>query len=134
MKKAQSSMEYMIIFGFSLTVVGLLWVLSSSNIEDTRWELQLAYAKNALGKIVQTADIAYIQGEPTQIYINADFPDNIRAVYLSGNEIAMELKWKGFFRNVSSYSVANLTGYISPAPGRHKLLVKAGPAVNITES
>lgn len=134
MKKAQASMEYILIFGFSLTLVGILWIVSSSSIEDTRWELQLASAKNSLGKIVQTADIAYVQGSPTQIYINVDFPDNIRAVYINGNELTMELKWKGYFRNVSAYSAANLTGYISTAPGRHKLLVNAGPAINITES
>ncbi len=132
--KAQVSMEYIIIFGFSLIAVGILWALSSSNIEDTRWELQFAYAKNALDKIVQTADIAYVQGDPTQIYINVDFPDNVHSVYIQGSQVTMELRWKGFLRNVSASSVANLTGYISPAQGRHTLRVKAGQTINVTES
>jgi len=132
--KAQVAMEYILIFGFSLIAIGILWALSSSNIEDTKWELQVAYAKNALDKMVKTADIAYVQGSPTQIYISVDFPENVKRVYIQGNQISLELEWKGFLRNISASSVANLTGYISPAPRRHVLLVKAGNIINITES
>lgn len=134
MAKGQESMEYMMLFGFSLLIVVVLWSVSSSNMKDTQWELQLAYAKNAIESIVQTADREYIEGPPAQVYISVDFPENVNAVYIQDNAVAIELKWKGILRNVTAYSIANLTGYIGSAPGKHRILVSAGPVVNISEA
>jgi uncharacterized protein (UPF0333 family) len=132
-QKAQASMEYMVLFGFSLLIVSIFWLNTSSNLEDAEWELQLAYAKNAVEKIIMASDIAYVQGPPAQAYVNADFPENINAVYIDNNTISIELKWKGFLRNVTGYGIANMTGSINPGPGRHKILVTAGANVSISE-
>jgi hypothetical protein len=132
--KAQSSIEYILLFGISLVIVGVLWTVSGNNLESSQWDLQLAYAKNSMDKIAKTADIAYVQGQPAQMYVNVDFPDNVNAVYIQNNEIIMELRWEDMLRNFSAYSAANMTGSISPAPGRHRLLVKAGQFVDISEA
>jgi|GEM_PF-6230854 len=132
--QAQASIEYMVLIGFSLIVVSILWVTSGSNIENTQWDLQLSYAENSLDRIAQTVDSVYVQGQPAQTYINVDFPDNTNAVYLGGNSITLELRWKGILRNVTFYTAANMTGNINSAPGRHRLLVTAGSPVSITEA
>ncbi len=132
--KAQVSMEYMMLLGISLIVAGFLWVNSGSNISDTQWDLQLAYANNAIEKIVQTADVIYVQGPPARTYVNADFPDNIKQVYIGNNTLTFELMWKGTPRNVTGYSISNLTGYINPAQGQHRIMVSAGSAVNLSEA
>ena len=134
-KYGQVAMEYMFIFGFSLVVLGILWSQSSSNISDTNWELQSAYAKSAMNKIVQTAELAYIQGPPAQFYIQPTFPDNVQNVNISSNAITMELRWKqGILRNISVDTSANITGNLSTAPGTHKVLVQSfNGYVNITD-
>jgi uncharacterized protein (UPF0333 family) len=132
--KAQVSMEYMMLLGISLIVVGILWVTSGNNITDTQWDLQMAYAKNAIEKIVQTADVIYVQGPPAKTYVSADFPDNIRAIYIENNTLTMELWWKGVPRNITGFSISNLTGNINAARGRHRIMVSAGFAVNLTEA
>lgn len=132
--KAQTSLEYILIVGFSLLVVGVLWTTSVSDMDNTQWELNLASAKNSVNRIANTADIAYVHGSPTQIYLSVDFPSNIENVYIQGNSVTLELRWKGFLRNISAYSDTNLTGQISPVSGRHKLLVAAGDVINISEA
>jgi uncharacterized protein (UPF0333 family) len=130
----QVSMEYMMLLGISLIVVGILWVSSGNSITDTQWDLELSYTKNAIEKIVQTADIMYVQGPPAKAYVNTDLPEGVRQVYISGNSISMELDWKGYPRNITGYSIANLTGSISPARGTHRILVSAGSIVDISEA
>ncbi len=134
--KAQAGMEYMLIFGFSLIIVAVLWTYSSYNVENTRWDLQLAYAQSALDKIVEVADVAHAQGPPSQFYIYPNFPDNVMNVHINGNSITMELLWKGdILRNITAASLANITGSISTAQGSHRLLVKSlGASVQISEA
>ena len=130
--KAQAGMEYMLLFGLSLMVVGVLWYVSNNNIENTQWDLQLSYAKNALSKITGTADVVYIEGEPTQSYINVYLPENVNAIYIANNSVTIEMRWREFLRNVTDYSVANLTGSITPVIGRNVVLIKAGTKVNVS--
>lgn len=128
-KYGQAAMEYMFIFGFSLVILGILWSYSSSNVSDTRWELQAAYAKSAMSKITQTAELAYIQGPPAQFYIQPVFPDNVQKVYISSNLLTLELRWKeSILRNISVDTSASLNitnSSISTAPGTHKVRVQA---------
>jgi len=133
-KKAQASMEYMMLFSFSLIIVGILWLLAGSNVEDSQWSLQLAYAKNSLTKISDTANAVYIQGSPAQMQISVDFPDDVNAVYIQNNSITLELTWKGILRNVTSYSIANMTGSINTGPGRHSISVQSGNPIQLSES
>jgi hypothetical protein len=133
--KAQSGMEYAMIFGFSLIILTVLWSYSSSNIEDTRWDLQVAYARSALNKIAEISDIVYVQGEPSGFYIYPNFPDNVGHAYVGTNSLTLELRWKnGVLRNITVDTAANLTGTISNAGGTHKLYIGAnGSLVQISE-
>ena len=133
--KAQSGLEYTIIFGFSLFIVSILWAYSGSNIENTKWDLQIAYAKSSLDKIVQAADVAYVQGPPAQLYIYPNFPDNVNRIYVNGHTVSLELLWKNtLLRNITASSLANITANVSTVQGTHKLLVKAfGNSVQISE-
>ncbi len=130
--KAQAAVEYMLLFSMSLLIVGVLWYVSNNNIESAQWELQLANVKNSLEKIVHNADVVYLQGVPSQVYIEVYLPDNVKSVYISGNSVTVEMYWRGILRNVTDYSIANLTGNIPPAAGGQRILITAGQVVNIT--
>ena len=64
--RAQVAMEYMVMFGICLILVTVLWFYVDYNTGVTEWELQAAYAKHAVSKLVATADTVYIQGYPAQ--------------------------------------------------------------------
>ncbi len=124
--KAQIGMEYMIMFSLSLVIAGLIWIYASSDINSARWDLQTAYAEDAVKRITDVADIVYVQGEPAQFYINPTFPDNIKNTYILGNTVVLELLWKeDTLVNISEMASVNLTGYLDPEPGIHRILVKA---------
>jgi uncharacterized protein (UPF0333 family) len=131
MSKAQASMEYILLFSFSLLIVGVLWYVSNNNIEEVQWELQLANAKNSLEKIVHNADVVYLQGPPSRVYIEIYLPENVKNVYIAGNSVTMEMYWREYLRNVSDTSIANLTGSIPTAYGKQRILISAGPVVSI---
>ena len=124
-RKAQVAIEYIIIFGIGLLMVGLLWVFVSEESQRTSYEVQLAYTKNALNKIVDTADIIAIQGPPAQTYINPYFPENIQNIYIQGNEVIFEIAYGDIVNNLSSTSIINLTGSLSSTPGSKRILIKA---------
>ena len=132
MSKAQASMEYILLFSMSLLIVGVLWYVSNNNIESAQWELQLANAKNSLEKIVHNADVVYLQGPPSQVYVEIYLPENVHMVYVEGNSVTVEMYWRGYLRNVTDYSIANLTGSIPAVNGGQRLLVSSGATVSIT--
>jgi len=124
-RKAQVAIEYIIIFGIGLLIVGLLWVFVSEESQRTSYEVQLAYTKNALNKIVDTSDIIAIQGPPAQTYINPYFPENIENIYIQGNEVIFEITYRDIVNNISAESIVNLTGSLPATPGSKRILVKA---------
>jgi uncharacterized protein (UPF0333 family) len=132
--KAQAAMEYMMLFSISLLIIGVLWYVSNENITDTQWALQFTNVKNALEKIVHNADVVYLQGPPAKIYIDVYFPETVEKVYIVDSAVLVEMKWRGILRNITDYSVANLTGQITPVAGRRRLLIRAGNPVSITDA
>jgi len=123
--KAQVAIEYIIMFGMGMIIVGLLWVFITDESQRTRYEVQLSYAKNALNKITNTADLVAIQGPPAQTHISPLFPDNIQRVYISGNTVTFEVRFKDFVNNLSATSIANLSGSLQSTPGSKRILIKA---------
>ncbi|MCX6815978.1 MAG: hypothetical protein NT120_03955 [Candidatus Aenigmarchaeota archaeon] len=123
--RGQVALEYMLIFAFSLAALGILWYYSSANIDDARWDIQLAYAKSAMSKIAEVSELSYLQGPPAQFYVYPNFPDNVKNVYITANSITFEMKWKAILRNVSLETVANIAGSLGNYQGVHKILVKA---------
>ena len=122
----QIGMEYILMFGISLLIAGLIWVYASADIENTRWDLQMSYAKDAVSRITEVADIVHIQGYPAQFYINPTFPDNIKNAYVSGNTVTLELLWKNeILRNISATASVTIVGSLRATPGTHRILIKA---------
>ena len=123
--KAQVAIEYIVIFGIGLLIVGLLWGFVSEESQRTSYEGQLAYTKNALNKITDTANIIAIQGPPAQTYINPYFPENVQNIYIQGNEVIFEITYRDIVNNLSDESIVNLTGSLSATQGSKRILIKA---------
>jgi len=124
--KAQIGMEYILIFGISLLIAGLIWVYASSDLNETKWELQMSYAKDAVNRITEMADMIYIQGPPAQSYFEVVFPDSIRNTYISENIVTLELLWKeGILRNISDAASVNISGTLKATQGTHRIMIIA---------
>lgn len=123
--KGQSSIEYMILFGLALLIIGTLWVYTTRNVSYTRLELEISQAKNALDKISNAVKIVSIQGPPAQTYVYPTFPKNIQNITLNQTKIELILKQKGTLRRMSRHFVTNISGNVRAIPGNRKILVKA---------
>jgi hypothetical protein len=124
--RGQVAIEYILIFAFSLAALGAAWYTSGTNIQDTQWEIQVAYAKSALTRITEGAEVNYLQGPPSQSYVYPNFPDNVKNVYVSSTAVTLELTWKnGLWRNISIETAAVLNGSLGNYAGTHKILLRA---------
>ncbi len=133
-KKGQVALEYLLIFSFSLLMVGIIWVYATVNVSGTKIDMQVNYAKQAVNEIAEVADMIYVQGPPAQIYIYPSFPDGAVNVMISENKIILQIRFDDIIANITAESAANLTGNLSTAPGRHTVLIKSmGNYVEISD-
>lgn len=123
--KAQAGVEYLFMVGFGILILTAFWIYANNNTGSTEWGIEIAQAKNSMDKIVQAADMIYIQGEPAQIYVYPTFPTCIRNVSMVNRTIRMVLIHGSM--NVTIYGDAsvNITGIINPLPGNRKILIRA---------
>ncbi len=132
--RAQSALEYLILLGISLAVLVPLWLYVSSQVGTTRQDLQVTYARLAVDKIADAADLVYVQGPPSQISVVVTLPDNIISTRVDSKEILLQLSTPGGASDVYAVTLGNVSGAIPTRPGPIRLLVKSeGTYVNITE-
>jgi len=133
--KAQSAVEYVVIVGIALIILIPLWLNVNTQMGIVRTELQSTYAQQAVAKIRGAADAVYVQGQPAQFTILVNFPDNVRNVTVSGNEISMRLTTSAGDTDAVAITLGPVTGNLSTSVGTHRVLVKAqGGMVNITDA
>jgi hypothetical protein len=133
--RAQVAMEYMVMFGICLILVTVLWFYVDYNTGVTEWDLQAAYAKHAVNKLVTTSDTVYIQGYPAQSSVYVTFPNNVESVLISGKTVQLNLRTGNLTASISQNSLGTIVGNISARQGGHEIIVKAEVGyVNITET
>ena len=133
--RGQVALEYMVMFGVCLIIVTVLMFYVQSNTSATDWELKAAYARHAINKIAETANMVYIQGYPSRSTIYVVFPDNVENVSIENRNVIMVIKTGNLTASISEKVLGNVTGYISSQKGGHELVVKSeGDYVNITEA
>jgi uncharacterized protein (UPF0333 family) len=132
--KGQIAVEYMIMFGMQFLIVALLWVYITEESQRSDFAVQTAYAKNAINKITDTANLVSVQGPPAQTQVTLVFPDNINRIIMSGPTLIFEIKFKDIMSNLSATSFANITGNLTSRQGTHRITIKSvSNYVEITE-
>ncbi len=116
-KKAQISMEYMILIGFITFVVITLFVLAfsySNGLEDKIKDRQLEDLSN---KVKSSAESVYFSGEPSKSTINAYLPNGITNIVIDDNELIFYFDLSSG-HNIRSYkSDVPIQGSISSVSG-----------------
>ena len=78
MKKAQFSVEYLLIVGFALVIIIPVVYYSYSSFSDSQQEIAEA-AVNKIGyDIVNTAKNVYFLGQDSRVTVDMTFPDGIQ--------------------------------------------------------
>ncbi len=124
--RGQITTEYVIIVGFMLIILLVLWAQTTFTISSTTADLRVSYAKHAVTKISEAADAVYVQGPPAKFSIYITMPDNVASANVTGREISISVYTYGGVTDVYSETLGNVTGCLKyDIPGTHRISVEA---------
>ncbi|MGV8141518.1 MAG: hypothetical protein ACP5NW_03695 [Candidatus Woesearchaeota archaeon] len=133
-RKAQISMEYLIIFAiaFAMTLpLVLIYIKQTGNIQADITQVQIYKTASKIGDY---AEQVYYMGEPSQRTLTINFPSGVNSVTLNGTLIIFSVTTTDMTYDVIKETAANLTGEIRNFEGQHVLTFRAGlNYVNITD-
>ncbi len=109
-KKAQVSMEYMIIIGFSLMVMIPIIILATNYSTDYSYKFKSYQAQKAADIFTKISDELFFEGYPSKRTIKIYIPDNIKDSYIINKTIVFELRQKNDIIKVySTAEYANMS-------------------------
>lgn len=128
-KKAQSSMEFLILMGFlTFTIIGILAIgyFYSGTINDNIRSDQI---NNFANKIISTSETVFYAGEPSKATISVHLPENVEDIEIIDNNIVITYRLTSG-ENKASFSsnvpiAENLSAEISSNSGLKNLVVIA---------
>jgi len=79
-KFAQSSLEFLIIFGMGLTLIIVMAGIFSGYFNSEKSNLDSKFIEKIGGEIIEKVEKIYYLGEGNRVTIEAKFPDNIKNI------------------------------------------------------
>jgi len=126
MKRGQVSVEFITIFGFIFLMTIPLVLVFFSQLGSVRDSLGQNQLRNIAIKLADKSESIYYLGEPSKTSIKAFFPEGIRYVILTGNEIMFGImNSNGIIEEIYSVSQVNVTGNLSTSSGLHYITIEA---------
>jgi hypothetical protein len=128
-------MEYMMLMGFTLLLIGPLLVLYSQHNAQIQESFTIAQATRAGEKLSAAAERVYFAGSPSKERVLVTIPDNIESFMIANRSIEFVLS-NPPDRQVNIYAQAQLIATtINPSQGKQYFDVQATTSgVSITES
>ncbi|MFH1750725.1 MAG: hypothetical protein ABH863_03545 [Candidatus Micrarchaeota archaeon] len=126
-KKAQSSIELMIILAVGLIVLGFVLSTSQQRIGSSQQVLAFATATSSVNALANAADEAYFGGVGSRREVQFILPEGVLSATLSTNSIHVRLASQNGISDV----VANTKGVICP---NSLIPTKIGTSIVVVES
>lgn len=80
LKKGQSSLEFLMIFGIGFGIILILSGLFFSYFSEEKSSLDIKHIENIGEKIISTSEKIYFMGKDNKLTIDARFPENIQNI------------------------------------------------------
>ncbi|MEK6808224.1 MAG: hypothetical protein AABY14_00890 [Nanoarchaeota archaeon] len=125
MIKAQVSTEYLIIVGFVMGITIPLLIVYFTFTEGITNELNYGQLDKVVKSMVDSADIVYFLGVPSQTTIKVYIPINVKEIILKDKSIIYRIKTRAGTSDIVYVSSANLTGALPINSGTYLITVKA---------
>ncbi|MCW1296417.1 MAG: hypothetical protein OH319_01915 [Candidatus Parvarchaeota archaeon] len=131
--KSQVAIEYMILISLILLLLVPIWIylmLSRIQLQD---DLSISYAKDAVNRIKDAADLVYIQGSPARVKVNIYIPENVHSINFTDRTIIIKLRTSAGLVDIHAETLANITGQLPVQSGYYEVIVKSEVGyVNVT--
>ncbi|MCX8195289.1 MAG: VWA domain-containing protein [Candidatus Micrarchaeota archaeon] len=124
MKKAQASMEQLIIIAIALAVIGVAFYVAFNYASDST---KISQAEEAVQKLAAAADRVYALGQGSKEYVTVYLPQDIRTTDVSGKRVLITVGTSAGSTDVFANSKAELTGAIPTSSGKHRIVVEHLP-------
>jgi uncharacterized protein (UPF0333 family) len=106
--RAQTSFEYLIIIAIVIGFLLPVWAYVSSMQQMNTDQLALAYAKNAVEKITDTASLVYSQGYPAKVVTRVYIPKGIEESIVSDNLLKLRVRTLSGVSDIWATSVGRM--------------------------
>jgi uncharacterized protein (UPF0333 family) len=124
-RKAQISMEYLIILSFVtfvvITVLGIALIFNQS-MND---RVKITQVNNFANKIVSSAESVYYKGEPSKITIIAYIPEGVSNINISNNDLYITTKTASGTDKSLFTSDVPIEGTIQASSGVKRIVIRA---------
>jgi uncharacterized protein (UPF0333 family) len=137
-KKAQASLEYMVMLAISLTVFSAVIYATSQLITSSSMQIGLDAALRAVDKVRNAADFIYVHGHPSRTEINVYIPPNIEnfSILSSNNSIRATVSVGDSYTDIYEVTKGKIYGDLTSATkeGYYVLRVESTSedAINVT--
>ena len=125
LKKAQISMEYMMIIGFATLMAIPLIIIYYNYSSDATESVGQGQALQIARLIADSSESVYFLGSPSQTTLKLNFPDNIYSTNLSNKEVLFRMKTKKGTQDIVQISSVNMSGTLPITAGLHIVTVQA---------
>lgn len=125
LRKAQTAMEYLLIFGLVLGMVTPIWIYVASLERHAGNELFLSYAQIAADRLADTADLVYSQRPPAKLRVKIYVPNSVDDVNITGRMVIFTVQTDSGPTDVYSVSRSDLQGSLPSREGNYWVDVEA---------
>ena len=136
-KKSQISLEYVIVLGFLITIIGVTAVVGYVYLNRAKVQMMLNQVDSAGNKIAHTAESIYFLGEPAKTTLEVYFPRGIEDIsfYPESKEIIFTMSAeKGEVIKFIYVTKVPVNGSIRGSPGKKHIVIEAKETyVDVTE-
>jgi len=135
-RKAQFSIEYLMMMGFALMLLIPIIVLFASESQNMKSDIAVSQLNQVAMKIADKAEEVYYQGQPSRTTIKVSIPQGVKNITFSNNEIIFNfLNPDNVVLQVEQDTPINVTGNISSNAGIHFIQIESeGEYVLVSET
>jgi len=109
MRKAQSSLEYIIMLAISLGVFTAILYVINTMVSSSSSQIGTDAAFRAVEEIKEGVDFVYVHGDPSKTQVSVYIPPNIQGVYVNGKEVSIRLDVLPAYTDVYAVAKADIT-------------------------
>lgn len=125
MKKAQISVEYLIILGFLIFVVISILGVAFFYAGNVRDKIVMSQVTSFANKVVSTAESVFYSGEPSKATISGYIPQEVRDIEILEDSLIIDVQTSAGVSKVSFSSEVPITGSITSDQGIKKIKIEA---------
>jgi len=133
-RKAQASMEYLVIVGFITVMVIPMILIFYSYADRTEDQIISNQVQKIALKISDSAEAMYYLGEPSRTRVRSYFPKSINNISIGNNEITFIVRTKNGLDHIVIYTPIPVQGTLNTHSGYHNINIRSmGSYVDITD-